>query len=265
MIFLQADMSQIESRIALAYTGDAAMLAIARSRPDEYDQHTRNASLIFGVPEADVTKDQRYIGKKAVHAAQRGARGKKLSEEMLKDGYVITPAEGDRYIDIYMARHQPLERLLQHVKREVVGRRALANTWGRVIRYDSAVINDELFREAVSFLLQSEASDLLLQWGLLPLWDFLRRYPAGIDERLGWMHIPVHDSLLVSCPPYNAYHIADFLRQSLERPRVYLGSELTVPVTFGLGRNWAMQHEFKRLPSREEFTEAALEIANGKA
>ena len=105
MIFLSADLSQIESRIALAYTGDPRMLEIARAMPWEHDQHTQNAALIFACSENEVSKEKRYLGKKAVHAATRGARGRKLSEELLKDGYIKSPEECDHLIDTYLAHH----------------------------------------------------------------------------------------------------------------------------------------------------------------
>jgi DNA polymerase I-like protein with 3'-5' exonuclease and polymerase domains len=254
MIFLGADLSQIESRIALAYTGDPRMLEIARAKPWEADQHTQNASLIFGIPQAKVSKDQRYLGKKAVHAAQRGARGKKLSEELLKDGYVKTPEECDSLIDTYMAHHQPLEIFFDNVKSDIVNLRCLTNTWGRFIRYDYANINDDLFREGISWVLQSEAGGILMQWGVIPMWHYIKGSPTR-------MHVPVHDSLLFSCPSERAYDVAYWTAYWIERPRYYNGNELTVPIEFSLGWNWEMQYEFKRLPSEREFTEAAQACA----
>jgi len=255
MIFLGADLSQVESRIALAYTGDPAMLEIARAKPWESDQHTQNASLIFGISETEVSKDQRYLGKKAVHAAQRGARGRKLSEELLKDGYIKTPEECDALIDTYLAHHQPLQVFFDRVKSDMVNQRVLSNTWGRYITYYYATISEDLFREGISWMLQSEAGGILMQYGLVPTWHFLQ------DTDAGRMHVPVHDSLLVSCHPENAYVVALHIQSFIERPRVYLGNSLTVPVEFSLGWNWAMQYEYKRLPPEREFTEAAQACA----
>ena len=258
LIFLSADLSQVESRIALAFTGDPEMLRLANMKPYEYDQHTRNAALIFSCSEAEVTKDQRYLGKKAVHAAQRGARGKKLSEELLKDGYFMTEDQCDGFIMTYLAHHQPLQKFFRDVRTEILEYRALTNTWGRFITYDYAILSDDLYREGYSWRLQSEASDLLLQWGLIPIYAYTQ-----MMARRPRMHVPVHDSLLLSCHPADAYYLADLIRLHIERPRIYYNSELTVPVEFELGSSWAAKHSFKKLPSEKEFTEAAYDCEGG--
>ncbi len=69
-----------------------------------------------------------------------------------------------------------------------------------------------------------------------------------------------HDSLLVSVPPEWAYYVASFLVNSLSITRVYDGVELSMFCEVGLGRTWAMDHEFKRLPSEKEFTDVAYSL-----
>ena len=69
-----------------------------------------------------------------------------------------------------------------------------------------------------------------------------------------------HDSLTVSCPAEEAYDVAAFLRESLERPRTYYGTSLVIPVEVKIGRTWKMDHEYKRLPDRDEFDATVRDI-----
>ena len=251
-IFLRIDLSQAESRDVYVRTGDRKLIEIARLSPWEFDMHTHNASLIFKIPPEQVTYDQRYLGKKAVHGAQRGLRGLKLSEELLKDEYVRTPEECEDMIESYLNEHKPLIDWFRRVRQTVLRDRLLVSAWGRRMDLSHSRLNDELYREAYSFYPQSDIGDLLNQFGLVPCHYYLKgkRSKAKIN-------LQVHDELLISTPPKEAYDIALFLKNSLEQPMVLDGEELIIPVEFGLGTTWKVEHEFKRLPSRKEFTEIA--------
>jgi hypothetical protein len=48
MIFLEGDLSQIESRIVFLFTGDPELVRLAKLHSTEYDGHTENAKLLFG-------------------------------------------------------------------------------------------------------------------------------------------------------------------------------------------------------------------------
>lgn len=80
-IFLEADLSQAESRVVSCLTGDKGMIEQARLPSYEFDVHTHNAALVFRIPESEVTKEQRYLGKRAVHAC-------------LTDDHEVLTAEG---------------------------------------------------------------------------------------------------------------------------------------------------------------------------
>lgn len=258
-IFIEADLSQAESRVVRMLTRSPRLIAQARMPPWEYDEHKRAASLIFGVAPGAVTKDQRYLGKRARHAGNYGMRGRKLSEELLKDGYVLTPIECDRYINQIIDQDTPEVRDWQRETRQLVLRhRMLANSWGRTWDFTCERLSDDLFREAYACIPQSEVVDLLNRWGFVPLWRDLR--DRGIPARINNQK---HDSLLVSTPPEWAWDIACFLKASLERPRTYLGESLVIPIGITLGRTAAGDHEFKRFPSRRQFDEAAYSLAGG--
>lgn len=253
MIFLGADLSNAENRIVLALTREPSMLALARSKPWELDLHTENVTIIFGTPAAQVTGDERFLGKVVSHGAQRGMGGRTLSDRILKQlGVVLTPEECDRHIAAYMRRYWPVKDYFKDIKLQVLKYKALANTWGRIMRfaYDNFQ-DDAVFREAYSFLPQSEIIDLMNMWGFKPWSRWLQQHTGKPVVHHG------HDSLTACVPAALAYDAALALRATLERPRVYYNNELTIPVVFSLGKTWRMSVEYKQLPSRAEFTAAA--------
>lgn len=255
-VMLQCDLSQAESRVVFALSGDARLIELARAKPWDYDAHTENARVLFR--KRDVTKDERQIGKVVSHGAQRGMGGRKLAGSVLKHlGVALTERECDRFIERYLATYPGIESYFATIRKDVMRHRALMNTWGRQITWDYDALEDSLYREAYSWLPQSEVGQLMNEWGFLALDAQLQagRWPGAAINNLG------HDSLLASVWPRQAYEIALYLRDSLERPRVYRGCELSIPLEYQLGRNWQMQTDFKRLPERDEFTAAAEALA----
>lgn len=252
-VFLECDLSQVEGRIVYVRSKDPKLIALAQTHPSAFDMHTYNAQLIFGVEQP--TKEQRYLGKKVTHGAQRGLGGDKLSGELLKDGYVKSPLECGRYIQQYLTEHPGLQRYFATVRQTLLRDRQLVNLFGRVWNVEYERFGEDLYRRGYSWWPQSENGDLMNQQGFKPCskWLAQEKLDAAIN-------VQMHDSLLISCRPENVHDIAAFLKENLERPLDYGYCKLSIPVEFKLGRTWKGDVEFKTLPGRAEFTEAALDL-----
>lgn len=263
MIFLEADLSQAESRVVFMLTEDPELQRLATLPSWEYDAHSENAKAILGAKESDPDwKRKRHIGKITSHGAQRDMRGAKLSGSILKElDILISPEKCDDYINAYH-RSKPAIKgtYFRGIRRLVMRDKMLVNSWGRQIDFRYDRLDEDLFRQAYSFLPQSEVADLLNQRGLLPTWLYVKSmfgYPPNVQ---------VHDSLLVSVMPTDAYDLARFIQSSLGHPLMLAGQKLIIPVEFKLGLNWGASEklkegfEFKRLPTREEFTTIAWEL-----
>lgn len=265
-VFLEADLSTAESRVVYCLTGDPALIAIARSSPEEFDDHTRTATMVFGLaPDAvwheiaycaHPTKEQRYLAKRVRHASHYGMRGATMSDGLLKDGVVRTPEECDQWIERLLDTDAPIRAWQRAVRIAVLRTRRLTNSWDCTIDLADERLSDDLYREAYAWRPQSEIGCLMLSWGVIPLHAWLTR--RGSAARLV---NTVYDSVLVSTPPDEAYDLAAFLAETLERPRVYDGVVCTIPLEFKLGRTWQGDVGYKRLPDRATFTEAARTLA----
>lgn len=247
-VILEADLSQVESRLVYAYSKDPALIEAARTPPTERDDHKEVAALMFGVSVKEVTKDQRNLSKTVSHAAQRSMGAKKLQEKFLLAGVQKPLLECKWLLDKYYAARPGIQVYMRLVRQQIMSTRSLTNSWGRKITWTYHRLDDELYRKAYSWWPQSEDSDLMLQWGVIPAWKYIK---SGAVRAV--LHTTVHDSVVFSVHPVDAYTLAVFLRDSLERVRTYDGVDLSIPVEFKLGSTWACEVEFKGFPSREEF------------
>jgi DNA polymerase I-like protein with 3'-5' exonuclease and polymerase domains len=236
-VFIKVDLSQIEDRVVKMLTGSSRLAEIANRHPCEFDAHTYNASKIFKVAEKDVTYEQRYLGKKAVHGAQRGMSGNMLSLSLLADEdapLVVSPVECQRMIDDYLEDHHEIrDKYFPGIRTEMWTNKCLTNTWGRIWNIGEFVeFNDDLYRRGYSFKPQSENADLLNQWGLVEAYSFIE-----VNKFKTRINLQMHDELICSCPPEEAFDFTTFLVGQLQQPRYYLGRKLVVPATVTVARH----------------------------
>ena len=116
-------------------------------------------------------------------------------------------------------------------------------------------MDSALFRRGYSFFMQNEAVSLLNQWGLIPLYRWLKR-----EKMASKILLQHHDSLIVLCPPEEVWLVSKFFRDSVERERSYWGVKLSVPSGFELGSTWAGGEKWNQLPKRREMEEAAWDL-----
>lgn len=254
---MELDLSQVESRICYMLTRDPILVAQAQSQPWEFDGHTETAQMIYGVKEP--TPTQRYLGKKTSHGVMRGMQGKKLADELLKEGTVMTVSQCDWLIQRFFETKPAIRDVyFTEVRQKVWDERRLVNSWGRVIEWPYDRFGDDLYREAYSWPLQSDAADLINQQGLIPMYHWLKN-----SKMYTRILAQVHDSLLFNTCIEEAYDVALAFKGWIAKPIEYPAGPLSVPVTFKIGRTWAGDHEWKKLPSREEFNTKIEEIIGG--
>lgn len=95
---IESDSSQIEARMLAWLAGQDDVVHTFASKGDVYK---KMASAIYSVPEADVTKDQRFVGKTTVLGAGYGMGGEKFQLALKNSGVEITKGEAAKIIAIY--------------------------------------------------------------------------------------------------------------------------------------------------------------------
>lgn len=255
-VFVRVDMSQDEDRRCKMYTRAKRMVELANKRPHEYDAHRVNAAQLFNVSEDKVDKEQRYIGKRAVHAAQRGMAGDKLSDILLNEASIVMePKRCQRLIDKYLEVNWEIRDIyFPWVRRQIIDERVLVNRWGRRLPFGYMRLNDDAFRVGYSFFMQSDCADNMNQNGFIPGSWWMQK------ELRKPLSLQVHDEIVASVPPERAYEYALFVTTMLEQPRDYFGNVLRVPAVVTVGTNWGNGTEMKILPKKKEFDEVVHEI-----
>jgi DNA polymerase I len=261
-IFLAVDLSVAEDRVERMLSRVPEAIRIAQTRPHEFDAHRLSAAQVYGISERDVTKDQRLVGKTTAYAVQRGSGADTLQATFLKAGYTRTVEECATFIGAYKAKNPWIEgAYFPDIRKQILRYRAIASTRGAIMYFDFERLDDETYRKGYSFLPQREVADIINEQGFASLDDALLagHYPGAT------INLQVHDELLISCYANQAYGIARFLRDNVERPIFLAGKPLIIPCTFKVGSSWECEHEFKQLPSREEFDAAAHAVASKRA
>ena len=225
-LLLGADYSQIELRMLAHYSDDPQLV---RAFAEDRDIHTFVAHQVFGVPEAEVTDDQRRRAKIVNFSLIYGKTAYGLSRDL-----GISVDEANAFIDEYFARYQGVRtfthNVLEAAKRDgyvttILGRRRQIEG---VADMDPKRLNFAE-RTAVNTVIQGSAADLM-KVGMNRIWR--RARDQGSPSRL---LIQIHDELIFETPA-----------AALDAEKAWIEDEmcralpLKVPlrVHVAWGRNW---------------------------
>ena len=152
-IFIQGDFSQIEWRLGAFLSQDPVALDILHSGRDI---HRMSAALAFGIPESEVTSDQRHKAKRISHGSSYGIG---LSSIALQFGISVAEA-----MEVQNKILHPFKRLIEWREENlafVEKNGYLTNPFGRrryFIKTPKAGLRGEVF----AFLQQSTCHDMLV-------------------------------------------------------------------------------------------------------
>jgi DNA polymerase-1 len=229
-VFVGADYSQIELRV-LAHLADDPSLIDAFVRGE--DIHTRTASEIFGVPPADVTREQRGRAKTINFGVLYGMSAFRLARE-----FGVPRAEAKAFIEQYFARYPGIQRYIDATLAFGREHGYVATLFGRrrpIPQLGASNRNDVQAAErvAVNTPVQGTAADIIkmAMVALVP-----RLEAAGLRARLV---LQVHDELMLEAPEAEAETTRALVADVMEGV-----CTLKVPlkVDSGLGRTWNEAH-----------------------
>lgn len=227
---LAADYSQIELRVLAHLSGDEELTDAFAS---DADVHLRTAHALFGVPEDQVSRDQRAAAKTVNFAVIYGQ-----SQFMLARNLRIARSEAKRYIDAFFERYHGVRDYLDGLVveardtggvRTLLGRRRLIKD----IRARNRNVRAGAERIARNTPIQGSAADIIKL--------AMVRVATALDkEQLkSRMVLTVHDELVFEAPSEEREALSALVREAMEG-----AYELKVPLTVdvGWGSNWGEAH-----------------------
>jgi DNA polymerase-1 len=207
--------------------------ALVEAFSKDEDVHTRTASEVFGVPQGEVTDNQRRAAKMVNYGISYG-----LSPHGLATRLDIPTEEARSIIERYFARYAGIKRYLDETLSFAHSKGYVETLFGRR-RYmpDIASRNRNVAqaaeRAAINMPIQGTAADLIKMAMLQVDAQMAARFPKAA------MLLQVHDELLLEAPEGEAAEVAALV-QGLMSQVATLRVPLVVEV--GQGRSWADAH-----------------------
>lgn len=229
LVFVSADYSQFELRLAAVLAGDSDMIEAFNS---DIDIHTLTASQVFGVALEDVTKDMRYQAKAVNFGILYGQTAHGLSA-----GTGMSFAEAREFIDAYFSKRQALVDYIADTKKKAQNDGYVETLFGRRrptpdVRSSNYMVREGAFRQAVNMPIQGTEADLMKK-AMIDLDAKLVAMRVGDHPR---QLLQIHDSILVECREQDAGQVGEIMKQVMEAVYPSLGIRLRVDVN--TGKNW---------------------------
>jgi DNA polymerase-1 len=223
-VFVSADYSQFELRLAAVLAGDQPMIDDFNS---DIDIHTKTAADVHGIALDEVTKNQRRDAKVINFGVLYGMGPHALAANTGMSFY-----EAKKFIDQYFELRAPIRKFIDDTLQKAKDEGYVETFHGR--RRPTPDVNSSNFmvreagkRAAANMPIQGTEADLM------------KLAMIKVDEKLGDLGtqiLQIHDSILIECPEKNADKVGKILKETMESIAPELPIKLKVDVS--VGKNW---------------------------
>lgn len=230
-IIMAADYSQIELRIMAHLSGDQGLLtAFAENK----DIHSATASEVFGVPLADVSKNQRRSAKAINFGLIYGMSAFGLSKQLS-----IPRGDAQHYMDTYFHRYPGVKEYMERTRQFAEEHGYVETLFGRRLQLPEIHARNRNVRAgaeraAINAPMQGTAADIIKK-AMVKVDDWIRAHmPAQVT-----MLMQVHDELVFEVDEAVIDEVESQVVSIMEQ-----AAELNVPllVEAGRGPNWDDAH-----------------------
>ncbi len=224
-VFVSADYSQFELRLAAVMAGDEQMVADFNS---DIDIHTKTASEIYKIPLDEVTKNQRRNAKTINFGILYG-----MSPHGLAAATGMSFAEAKKFIDDYFDLREPIRHFISQTITQAKTKGYVETYFGRRrptpdVLSSNFMIRMSAERAAANMPIQGTEADLM------------KLAMIEVDKKLGGLGeqiLQVHDSILIECPVANSDKVSQILQETMENIAPDLKVKLKVDIS--IGNNWS--------------------------
>lgn len=220
-VFISADYSQFELRLAAILAGDKEMIDDFNG---DIDIHTKTASEVYGIDMDKVTKSQRRDAKVINFGILYG-----MSPHGLSAATGMNLFEAKNFINRYFELRSPIRKYIDDTLARARTDGYVETMYGRRrptpdILSSNFMVRQGAERAAANMPIQGTEADLMK----LAMLEVDRRLD-GMGEQI----LQIHDSILIEAPKENADKIAALLKDVMEGIAPDLGIKLKVDVSIG--------------------------------
>lgn len=230
-VFVSADYSQFELRLAAVLAGDAKMI---KDFDSDIDIHAKTASDVHGIPLEQVTKAQRRDAKVINFGVLYG-----MSPHGLAAATGMSFHDAKVFIDEYFRLRAPIRKYIdatiQKAKTEgyvetLLGRRRPTPD----VQSSNFIVRAGAERAAANMPIQGTEADLM-KMAMLQVEEKLASgtWSKGNEPK---QLLQIHDSILIECSADDAEAVERLLKETMENVYPELGISLRVDVSSG--KNW---------------------------
>lgn len=225
--FIGADYSQIELRLLAHFSEDPELL---KAFNQQQDIHIHTASLVFDVPQSQVTPEMRAQAKTVNFGIIYGQSAFGLAQQLK-----ISMHEAAEFIKKYFERYPKISEYLDHCKNQA-RKTGYAKTLSGRLRPIPELTNKNPFirtaaeRLAINTPLQGTAADLI-KMAMIEI-------DRIINERKlkGKMILQIHDELIFEVPEEEIPLFEEFVKEIMEH---VIQLNVPIEVHIAVGKNWA--------------------------
>ena len=231
-VFISADYSLIELVVMAHLSKDPNM---CKAFTEGTDVHKATASLIYKVPQEEVTADMRRLAKTINFGVIYGMSAFRLSNEL-----GISRTQAQEFITSYFTEYASIQRFISETIQEAHEKCRVSTIFGRsrfIPTINNANKNDQAAAEriAVNTPIQGSAADIV-KMAMLKVNTALRKNPTGAK-----MLLQVHDELIFECPD-NQEAIDNTLKLIKENMENAVKLSIPLRVSIEYGKNWGEFH-----------------------
>ncbi len=222
-VFVIADYSQMQIRIAAEFSGDETMKKIYQNGAD---LHIITASALSGKSLKEVTTEERNLAKALNFGMMFGMGADSLVEYAWKSyGVELTSKEASIFISKFYEKYKGFKSWQNSVTREnsyqsrtILGRRRLFPKGGN-------------YTQLINTPIQGVEGDILkVALGLLV---------DRLEKTSGKLIATVHDEVIVECKETEAAIVAKIVEEAMEEAGQRFLKEIPVVVDVCIGKSWA--------------------------
>ena len=229
-LILSADYSQVELRLMAHLSGDEHMI---EAFTENKDIHSATAAKLFGVPETEVTRDQRRQAKTANFGIIYGISAFGLSQRL-----TIPRGEARQIIEGYFNTYRGVKTYIDRSIREARETGYVSTLFGRKrflpdIKSSNSVVRGLAERNAVNAPIQGSAADIIK----LAMIEVDRRLRENaLKSRI---ILQGHDELVVDLYPEERELVERIVVEGMEQA---VALRIPLIAECGIGANWLEAH-----------------------